>query len=230
MVRSQSSRHHRHGSRKSAAIVIATLVGSGPCPADLVRPVKTGEASSPRASGVREHAPLPASAAPDRACLRSRRDRRRRRRPTAQSAQGRSRPSAKAVDRTAGRSRLPPSRRRRPAAAARTRSSRSSTASRSASPSSKSPSGRCRSNIATCRSRRCSRCCSTGSSTASWWSREGRKNKVTEDAAFKKRMAFVEDQVLQDFWIQREIARKVTAEKLQERYEERSKPCRPRRR
>lgn len=52
---------------------------------------------------------------------------------------------------------------------------------------------------------------------------EGRKNKVTEDAAFKKRMAFVEDQVLQDFWIQREIARKVTAEKLQERYEERLK-------
>ncbi|MFO1162080.1 MAG: peptidylprolyl isomerase [Reyranellaceae bacterium] len=52
---------------------------------------------------------------------------------------------------------------------------------------------------------------------------EGRKNKVTEDAAFKKRMAFVEDQVLQDFWIQREIARKVTPEKLQERYEERLK-------
>ena len=52
---------------------------------------------------------------------------------------------------------------------------------------------------------------------------EGRKNKVTEDPAFKKRMAFVEDQVLQDFWIQREIARKVTAEKLQERYEERLK-------
>ncbi|MGD9881926.1 MAG: peptidylprolyl isomerase [Reyranella sp.] len=52
---------------------------------------------------------------------------------------------------------------------------------------------------------------------------EGRKNKVTEDAAFKKRMAFVEDQVLQDFWIQREVARKVTPEKLQERYEERLK-------
>jgi len=36
-------------------------------------------------------------------------------------------------------------------------------------------------------------------------------------------MAFVEDQVLQDFWIQREIARLVTAEKLQKRYEERLK-------
>ena len=36
-------------------------------------------------------------------------------------------------------------------------------------------------------------------------------------------MAFVEDQVLQDFWIQREIARQVTAEKLQKRYEERLK-------
>jgi peptidyl-prolyl cis-trans isomerase C len=52
---------------------------------------------------------------------------------------------------------------------------------------------------------------------------EGRKNKVTDDPAFKKRMAFVEDQVLQDFWIQREVARKVTPEKLQERYEERLK-------
>ena len=52
---------------------------------------------------------------------------------------------------------------------------------------------------------------------------EGKKNKVTEDPAFKKRMAFVEDQVLQDFWIQREIARQVTAEKLQKRYEERLK-------
>jgi peptidyl-prolyl cis-trans isomerase C len=52
---------------------------------------------------------------------------------------------------------------------------------------------------------------------------EGKKNKVNEDPAFKKRMAFVEDQVLQDFWIQREIARLVTAEKLQKRYEERLK-------
>jgi peptidyl-prolyl cis-trans isomerase C len=52
---------------------------------------------------------------------------------------------------------------------------------------------------------------------------EGKKNKVNEDPAFKKRMAFVEDQVLQDFWIQREIARKVTAEKLQQRYDERLK-------
>jgi peptidyl-prolyl cis-trans isomerase C len=52
---------------------------------------------------------------------------------------------------------------------------------------------------------------------------EGKKSKVNEDPAFKKRMAFVEDQVLQDFWIQREIARQVTAEKLQKRYEERLK-------
>lgn len=50
---------------------------------------------------------------------------------------------------------------------------------------------------------------------------EGRKTKVNDDAAFKKRMAFVEDQVLQDFWIQREIARQVTQEKLQKRYAER---------
>jgi peptidyl-prolyl cis-trans isomerase C len=52
---------------------------------------------------------------------------------------------------------------------------------------------------------------------------EGKKSKVNEDPAFKKRMAFVEDQVLQDFWIQREIARQVTADKLQKRYEERLK-------
>jgi peptidyl-prolyl cis-trans isomerase C len=52
---------------------------------------------------------------------------------------------------------------------------------------------------------------------------EGKKNKITDDPQFKKRMAFVEDQVLQDFWIQREIARQVTAEKLQKRYEERLK-------
>lgn len=52
---------------------------------------------------------------------------------------------------------------------------------------------------------------------------DGRKNKVTDDPAFKKRMAFVEEQVIQDFWLQREIARKVTAEKLRQRYEERLK-------
>jgi len=52
---------------------------------------------------------------------------------------------------------------------------------------------------------------------------EGKKNKVTEDPAYKKRLAFVEEQVLQDFWIQREIAKKVTADKLRQRYEERLK-------
>lgn len=52
---------------------------------------------------------------------------------------------------------------------------------------------------------------------------EGKKNKITDDPAFKRRMAFVEEQVLQDFWIQREIARLVTPEKLQKRYEERLK-------
>src|SRR5262249_37431583 len=52
---------------------------------------------------------------------------------------------------------------------------------------------------------------------------DGRKNKITDDAAFKKRMAFVEDQVLQDFWLQREIAKRVTPEKMQQRYQERLK-------
>jgi len=50
---------------------------------------------------------------------------------------------------------------------------------------------------------------------------DGRKHKVADDPAFKKRMAFVEEQVIQDFWLQREIAKKVTPEKMQQRYEER---------
>jgi peptidyl-prolyl cis-trans isomerase C len=56
---------------------------------------------------------------------------------------------------------------------------------------------------------------------------EGKKNKVQDDAAYKKRLAFVEEQVLQEFWIQREIARRVTPEKLKERYEERVKSMPP---
>ena len=56
---------------------------------------------------------------------------------------------------------------------------------------------------------------------------DGRKNKVSDDPAFKKRMAFVEEQVIQDFWLQREIAKKVTPEKLQQRYEERLKSMPP---
>ena len=52
---------------------------------------------------------------------------------------------------------------------------------------------------------------------------DGRKGKVGDDPAFKKRMVFVEEQVIQDFWLQREIAKKVTPEKLQQRYEERLK-------
>jgi peptidyl-prolyl cis-trans isomerase C len=52
---------------------------------------------------------------------------------------------------------------------------------------------------------------------------DGRKNKVADDPAFKKRMSFVEEQVIQDFWLQREIAKKVTPERLQQRYEERLK-------
>ncbi len=56
---------------------------------------------------------------------------------------------------------------------------------------------------------------------------DGKKTKLNEDPAFKKRMAFVEDQVLQDFWIQREVARKVTADKLQQRYQEKLKSMPP---
>src|SRR5215831_15068489 len=56
---------------------------------------------------------------------------------------------------------------------------------------------------------------------------DGRKNKVNDDAAFKKRMAIVEDQVLQDFWLQREIAKRVTPEKMRQRYQERLKSTPP---
>ncbi|NQW54515.1 MAG: peptidylprolyl isomerase [Rhodospirillales bacterium] len=56
---------------------------------------------------------------------------------------------------------------------------------------------------------------------------EGKKTKTNDDPAFKKRMAFVEEQVLQDFWIQREIARLVTLEKIQQRYQERLKSMPP---
>ena len=52
---------------------------------------------------------------------------------------------------------------------------------------------------------------------------EAKKNKINEDAAFKRRMAFVEEQVIQDYWLQREYARKVTVEKLRQRYEEKLK-------
>jgi peptidyl-prolyl cis-trans isomerase C len=52
---------------------------------------------------------------------------------------------------------------------------------------------------------------------------EGKKKKLTDDPDFKKRMAFVEEQVLQDFWIQREIALQVTLEALRKRYDERLK-------
>ena len=52
---------------------------------------------------------------------------------------------------------------------------------------------------------------------------DGRTNKVTDDPAFKKRLAFVEDQVVQDFWLQKQIAEKVTPEKMKQAYEEKVK-------
>jgi peptidyl-prolyl cis-trans isomerase C len=52
---------------------------------------------------------------------------------------------------------------------------------------------------------------------------DGKKNKVEADPAFKKRMAFVEEQVIQDFWLQKELAKRVTPEKLKARYEEKLK-------
>jgi peptidyl-prolyl cis-trans isomerase C len=52
---------------------------------------------------------------------------------------------------------------------------------------------------------------------------DGKKNKIDADPAFKKRMAFVEEQVIQDFWLQKEIAKRITNEKMQQRYQEKLK-------
>jgi len=52
---------------------------------------------------------------------------------------------------------------------------------------------------------------------------DAKKNKADADAAFKKRMAFVEEQVVQDYWLTKEVAKRITAEKMQQRYEEKLK-------
>ena len=56
---------------------------------------------------------------------------------------------------------------------------------------------------------------------------EARKAKIQDDAAFKKRMAYVEEQVLQEAWLQRELAKRITPAKLQQRYDERIKSMPP---
>jgi len=52
---------------------------------------------------------------------------------------------------------------------------------------------------------------------------DGKKNKIEVDPAFKRRMAFVEDQVIQDYWLQKEVAKRITTDKLQQRYQEKLK-------
>ena len=52
---------------------------------------------------------------------------------------------------------------------------------------------------------------------------DAKKNKIETDSTFKRRMAFVEDQVIQDYWLQREIAKRITPDKLQQRYQEKLK-------
>jgi peptidyl-prolyl cis-trans isomerase C len=56
---------------------------------------------------------------------------------------------------------------------------------------------------------------------------DARKNKIESDPTFKRRMAFVEDQVIQDYWLQREIAKRITPDKLRQRYEEKLKSMPP---
>ena len=52
---------------------------------------------------------------------------------------------------------------------------------------------------------------------------DGKKNKIDADPTFKRRLAFVEDQVIQDYWLQKEIAKRITQERLQQRYQEKLK-------
>ena len=52
---------------------------------------------------------------------------------------------------------------------------------------------------------------------------DAKKNKIDADPAFKKRLAFVDEQLAQDYWLQREIARRITVEKMQQRYLEKLK-------
>ncbi len=52
---------------------------------------------------------------------------------------------------------------------------------------------------------------------------DGKKNKVEADPEFKKRMAFVEEQVIQDYWLQKELGKRITPDKLQARYQEKLK-------
>jgi peptidyl-prolyl cis-trans isomerase C len=56
---------------------------------------------------------------------------------------------------------------------------------------------------------------------------DAKKNKIETDPTFKRRMAFVEDQVIQDYWLQREIAKRITADKMQQRYQEKLKSMPP---
>ena len=56
---------------------------------------------------------------------------------------------------------------------------------------------------------------------------EGKKNKVQDDPAFKRRLMFVEEQVIQEYWLQRELSRRVTPEELQKRHAERLKAMPP---
>ena len=52
---------------------------------------------------------------------------------------------------------------------------------------------------------------------------DAKKNKIDADPTFKKRLAFVDEQLAQDYWLQREIARRITVEKMQQRYLEKVK-------
>jgi peptidyl-prolyl cis-trans isomerase C len=56
---------------------------------------------------------------------------------------------------------------------------------------------------------------------------DAKKNKIDADPVFKKRLAFVDEQLAQDYWLQREIARRITPERMQQRYLEKLKSMPP---
>ena len=47
---------------------------------------------------------------------------------------------------------------------------------------------------------------------------DAKKNNIDADPNYKKRQAFVDEQLAQDYWLQREIARRISVEKMQQRY------------
>ena len=189
-------------------------------------PLSGPPVSSQRQVPERAHEPLLAPAAPRSSCsaqpLRSRACSPPSSPPRLQPpAAGRPAPSAGAE---AARPSRRQQRRRRPPSRSRIRWSPRSTASRSGCRSSRSPSRRCRHNIATCRCRRCSpalldRIVDSKLVVPGGQEEQGRPTIPPSRSAWPSSRT----RCCRTSGCQREVAASVTAEKLQQRYEERLK-------